>query len=66
MKLRNGSKVKFVEGTKATKRGREIPIDYEKEYKVISVNWGRVAVMIENLGAVYVYTYQLKGANSNR
>lgn len=62
MKFKTGSKVRFVPGTKATRRGREIELDYGKTYKVISVNWGRVAVLVENIGAVYVYQYQLTKA----
>lgn len=62
MKFKAGSKVRFVKGTAVTRFGRNVDVDYNKVYQVVSTNWGRSSVMVDGVGVVYVYSYQLKFA----
>ena len=62
MSFKAGSKVKFIKGTAVTRRGRTVEVDHSQVYQVVSTNWGRSSVMVDGVGVVYVYSYQLEAA----
>lgn len=62
MKFKRGSKVRFVPGTTVKRRGRPVEVDYNQVHVVISTTWSRSAIMVEGVGLVHVYGYQLVAA----